>query len=67
MHGGGVAGAISRCGGLSIQKESNEFIAKNGSIPTGGAAHTGAGNLPCKYVIHTVGPIYSQYSPDTNH
>ena len=40
---------------------------KHGKIPTGGAATTSGGQMACKYVIHTVGPIYSQYSPETNH
>lgn len=58
-HGGGVAGAISNCGGPIIQEESNVYIKKHGRIPTGGATYTNAGKLHCKFVIHTVGPIYS--------
>jgi O-acetyl-ADP-ribose deacetylase len=46
--GGGVAGAIRRKGGDSIQRECNEI----GSIPVGGAAITGAGNLKARFVIH---------------
>ncbi len=46
--GGGVAGAIRRKGGESIQRECNEI----GSIPLGGAAITGGGNLKAKHVIH---------------
>jgi O-acetyl-ADP-ribose deacetylase (regulator of RNase III) len=46
--GGGVAGAIRRKGGEAIQRECNEV----GSIPLGGAAITGGGNLKAKYVIH---------------
>jgi putative ATPase len=53
-HGGGVAGLISRAGGPGIQKESNQ----KAPIDTGQATFTTAGNLPYKYVIHTVGPIY---------
>lgn len=48
LLGAGVAGAIARKGGESIQKECNEI----GSIPVGFAAITGAGNLKAKYVIH---------------
>jgi len=48
LLGGGVAGAIRSKGGPSIQKECNAI----GSIPVGGAAITGAGNLPAKFVIH---------------
>jgi O-acetyl-ADP-ribose deacetylase (regulator of RNase III) len=46
--GGGVAGAIRRKGGPSIQKECNAI----GPIQIGEAAVTGAGNLPAKFVIH---------------
>ncbi|GBC92949.1 O-acetyl-ADP-ribose deacetylase [bacterium HR15] len=46
--GGGVAGAIARKGGPSIQEECN----RHGPIRVGEAAITGAGNLPAKYVIH---------------
>jgi len=48
LLGGGVAGAIRSKGGPSIQEECNAI----GSIPVGGAAITGAGNLPVKFVIH---------------
>jgi O-acetyl-ADP-ribose deacetylase (regulator of RNase III) len=46
--GGGVAGAIRRKGGDTIQRECDEI----GSIPVGYAAVTGGGNLKAKYVIH---------------
>jgi O-acetyl-ADP-ribose deacetylase len=48
MHGGGVAGAISRAGGPSIQAESDE----RAPIGLGEAVATGAGELPCRWVIH---------------
>lgn len=48
LLGAGVAGAIARKGGPSIQEECNAI----GSIPIGYAAITGAGNLPARYVIH---------------
>jgi O-acetyl-ADP-ribose deacetylase len=48
MLGAGVAGAILRKGGDSIQKECNEI----GSIPLGYAAITAAGKLKARYVIH---------------
>ena len=59
MHGGGVAGAISRKGGPSIQKESSAYVKKYGPVPTGECAQTSAGKLLCKYVIHAVGPMWS--------
>ncbi len=52
QHGGGVAGAIVLKGGEIIQEESNKI----GYVPVGEAALTTAGKLPCKYVIHAVGP-----------
>ncbi len=59
-HGGGLAGAIVSAGGWDIQKESNEVA----PVPTGGAASTGAGSLPCRRVIHAVGPIWRSHEPD---
>lgn len=52
QHDGGVALAISRKGGPTIQEESNKI----GYVPAGYAALTNAGNLACRAVIHTVGP-----------
>ena len=50
--GGGVAGAIKRKGGPTIQEECNEI----GGTYIGGAVITTGGNLKAKYVIHAVGP-----------
>ena len=58
--GGGVAGAIRRKGGRSIQEECNRI----GGIPTGGAAITGAGNLKARYVIHAAGPVFGEGDED---
>jgi O-acetyl-ADP-ribose deacetylase (regulator of RNase III) len=55
-HGGGVAGAIVRRGGRTIQEESDRWIRERGPVPTGEAAITGAGRLPARYVVHGVGP-----------
>jgi putative ATPase len=54
VHGGGLALAIVRKGGKVIQEES----LKVAPVPTGSAGITGAGSLPCKYVIHAVGPVW---------
>lgn len=58
MGGGGVDGAIHRAGGPSILAECKEIVARQGRLPTGKAVITGGGNLPARYVIHTVGPIW---------
>jgi O-acetyl-ADP-ribose deacetylase len=58
QHGGGVAGAISRRGGASIQAESDQWVREHGRVATGSAAITGAGRLPAKHVIHAVGPVW---------
>ncbi len=56
VHGGGVAGVISRNGGPVIQEESNLWIKTRGAVETGQVAITSAGDLPARYVIHAVGP-----------
>jgi O-acetyl-ADP-ribose deacetylase (regulator of RNase III) len=58
MGGGGVDGAIHRAGGPAILEECKQIIAQQGRLPTGQAVITTGGNLPAKYVIHTVGPIW---------
>lgn len=57
-HGGGVAGAIVRKGGYSIQQESNQWVQVHGPVHAGTAAITGAGKLPAKRIIHAVGPVW---------
>jgi O-acetyl-ADP-ribose deacetylase len=58
MGGGGVDGAIHRAGGPAILDECIKIVARQGRLPTGQAVITTAGNMPSKYVIHTVGPIW---------
>lgn len=58
MGGGGVDGAIHRAGGPGILEECKKIVAKQGSCPTGEAVITTAGNLPARFVIHTVGPVW---------
>lgn len=64
IHGGGAARAIVVRGGEDIQRESNLIIRKSGMIPTGKAVITGSGKLPCKYIIHTVGPKMGEGNED---
>ena len=54
--GSGVDGAIHRRGGPSIMEETWRRYPQG--CPTGSAVITAAGNLPAKYVVHTVGPIW---------
>ncbi|MBD1364131.1 O-acetyl-ADP-ribose deacetylase [Mucilaginibacter sp. ZT4R22] len=59
MGGGGVDGAIHRAGGKQILEECIKIIDRQGRCKTGNAVITTGGNLPAKYVIHTVGPVYN--------
>lgn len=58
--GAGVAGAIRRRGGSSIQAECDRI----GHCPVGGAVVTGGGELYARHVIHAVGPIWGRQSPE---
>lgn len=58
-HGGGVAAAIANAAGPTLNDESRKYVAENGPIPTGQVCSTTAGDLPCKHVIHAVGPIWN--------
>jgi O-acetyl-ADP-ribose deacetylase (regulator of RNase III) len=62
LGGGGVDGAIHRMGGPEILKECRRLRQTQypQGLPTGEVVITTAGNLPAKYVIHTVGPIYGR-------
>ena len=64
VHGGGVAGAIVRRGGVEIQMESTQWVKEHGPVSSGQAAITTAGNLPCKHVIHVVGPVWGEGDED---
>lgn len=59
-HAGGVAGAIVLKGGSIIQEESDRI----GYVPVGSVAITSSGNLPCKAVIHAVGPMMGEGDED---
>jgi len=64
QHGGGVAWAISKKGGAAIQKESDEWIRRHGPVTHSHPAWTSGGQLPAKYVIHTVGPVWGDSDED---
>jgi len=58
MGGGGVDGAIHRAGGPAILAACKKIVHQQGECKTGEAVITTGGNLPAKYVIHTVGPVW---------
>lgn len=61
LGGGGVDGAIHRRGGPAILEECRALRASHygKGLPTGQAVATTAGDLPARWVIHTVGPVWS--------
>lgn len=58
--GGGVAGAIHRAAGPNLARESRPL----GPISPGEAVITGGHNLPNKFVIHCLGPVYGRDKPE---
>ncbi len=64
QHGGGVAGAIVRRGGIQIQRESDAWVQAHGPVSHAQPAYTSAGSLPCRYVIHAVGPVWGSGGED---
>ncbi|NXC96832.1 PAR14 polymerase, partial [Certhia familiaris] len=63
-HIGGLADALSRAAGPALQKECDELVRKCGNFQPGCAVITRAGKLPCKNVIHAVGPRWSKEKPE---
>ena len=55
-HGGGVAGILSRAAGHALQEESDRIVQTRGTLATGSAVVTGAGELAFKGIVHAVGP-----------
>lgn len=66
QHTGGLALALLKAAGPELQKISDDFIGRNRNLRTGDAVVTGACNLPCKHVVHTVGPRFSDHDQKTS-
>ncbi|AZA52692.1 O-acetyl-ADP-ribose deacetylase [Chryseobacterium sp. G0201] len=66
LGGGGVDGAIHRAGGDAILEECRKIRNRQGKCKTGEAVVTTAGNLPAKYVIHTVGPVWNDNEKESS-
>ncbi len=64
QHGGGVAWAISKRGGANVQRESDEWIRAHGPVSHSHPAWTSGGNLPAKFIIHAVGPVWENDGTD---
>ncbi|AZZ55571.1 O-acetyl-ADP-ribose deacetylase [Rathayibacter iranicus] len=62
LGGGGVDGAIHREGGPEILEECRRLRATRlpDGLPAGAAVATTAGRLPARWVVHTVGPVFSR-------
>ena len=61
-HGGGVAAAIARAAGYSLEAEGEDYIRTHGPLKVSEVAVTTAGSLPCKKVLHAVGPRWCDFT-----
>ena len=64
---GGLAGTILKAGGSVVQDECTKYIDVNGPVSVGDAICLGSGNLPCKKVIHAVGPRWQGGNSGEDH
>jgi O-acetyl-ADP-ribose deacetylase (regulator of RNase III) len=63
-HGGGVAGAIAHRAGPQLWQDSQAWVREHGPVTHAEPAYTRAGDLPCRYVIHAVGPVWGEGDED---
>lgn len=66
QHEGGLAFALLEAAGPELQKISDDYVAKKGGLRPGDAVVTDACNLPCKYVVHAVGPRFHDHDKQTS-
>ncbi|XP_045041876.2 protein mono-ADP-ribosyltransferase PARP14 isoform X3 [Desmodus rotundus] len=59
-HSGGLAAALSKAAGPELQADCDQIVKEKGMIPPGHAIVSRAGNLPCRQVIHAIGPKWKK-------
>ena len=63
LSNGAVSNSILKAAGQTLQDECSKHVSKNGRVQVGDIVVTGAGNIPCKHIIHTAGSNYDSSNP----